>query len=102
MAKLTRMPVPIPGATDSISVIATAQTASASSYMVLVANPLSMLTSTAAVLTVTASPNPGGTTPPPGTRGSGGQGSSNGGGGAPSHWFLATLAVLAVWRAMKR
>lgn len=81
----------IAGATASSYTIATASSANAGSYHVVVSNELGSVTSAAATLTVSTPPS-----------GGGGSGGSSGGGGAPSDFFLAACAALALARAWRR
>lgn len=83
----------ITGATSSEYTIASAQTANAGSYYVVVSNFYGSVTSSTVTLTVNAAPVV--TTP------SGG-GGGGGGGGAPSAWFLAALAALGLARRWLR
>jgi len=78
----------IAGATAS-TYSKTASSSDAGSYTVTVSNMAGTVTSSSATLTVTAVTNP-----PPSSGGGGG----GGGGGAPSHWFLASIAVLTLLR----
>lgn len=84
----------IAGATNTTYSITSAQTSDAGTYTVTVSNSVGSVTSTGATLTV----NPV-VTPPPSGGGGGG-----GGGGAPSHWFVAALALaaLARWRQRRQ
>lgn len=80
----------ISGATGTTLSITNAQTTDAGTYTVTVTNSLGSVTSEGATLTVNT------VSRPPSSGGGGG----GGGGGAPSHWFLAALALamLARWR----
>ncbi len=77
----------IAGATDTTLSLPGVRASDAGNYTVVVANALGSVTSTPAVLTVTAA----GTTPPPGT----------GGGGAVSAWFLLALLALGAVRRLR-
>lgn len=83
----------IAGATAKSYTIAAATTANAGNYHVVATNELGSVTSVTAALTVAA--------PPSGGNG-GGAGGASGGGGAPSDWFVATVAALALARAWTR
>lgn len=85
----------IAGATGSSYNIASATTAQAGIYTVVVTNAAGSVLSNGATLTVNAPPPPP-TTPPPSSGGGGG------GGGAPSWWFVALLAALSLARVLRR
>lgn len=82
---------PISGATSTSYAIASAQSANAGNYTVVVKNIVGSVTSNGATLTVTSN------TPPPAPSSGGG-----GGGGAPSLWFCGALGLLAYARWMSR
>lgn len=81
----------INGATGSSYSFSNAQSGNAGSYTVVVSNAMGSLTSSPAMLTVTASSGGGG----------GGGSSSGGGGGAPSTWFCVALFLIVAIRTIQ-
>ncbi|MGC4111441.1 MAG: immunoglobulin domain-containing protein [Nocardioides sp.] len=81
----------VASATSATLTIATAQSANAGSYMVVVSNSAGSVTSNAATLTVNAAPATPATPP---------ASSTSGGGGAPSGWFLLAFAALLIRRTL--
>lgn len=82
----------IVGATASTYAVASANSANAGNYHVIVTNELGTVTSAMASLALSAPP----------TGGSSGGASAGGGGGAPSEFFLVAGAVFAVARVWQR
>ncbi|WP_145928678.1 Ig-like domain-containing protein [Termitidicoccus mucosus] len=87
----------IAGATGYTHTIASAQTAHAGNYTVVVSNEMGSVTSSTATLTVTATSS--GTTTPPSNNNTAGGG---GGGGAPALWYFLALALIVFVRCLRR
>lgn len=83
----------IAGATEATLTISNVQLADVARYRVVAANPLGLRSASAWLTIADASPNN------PSDVGAGG-GGGGGGGGAPSAWFLAALALVALLRGI--
>jgi TonB-dependent receptor len=86
----------LPGATDATLTIESVQLSDVANYRVIVTNPLGFRSASAWLTIADATPNN------PDNVGAGGGDSGGGGGGAPSAWYLAALALIALMYRFRR